>query len=248
MLILCGMGGYSSFAATVLNPGATSGLKYWWDFTTNTAPIDYTSGSPVVGAPWGEDFGNNAAGVGQISSGHTPWKASPGIDAGSFTVSFDIRNLQAADWKNVFAMNTNGSSQDNNFLCLQTTDSGLSLYATGFGGGASGTNYINLSNLRGDSSWNTVTITSDGLTVSLYVNGILAGNMAYQTSGSVTGMQFGKSFGGGRDITGADMDNVGIWDRALSADEVKLLTVPEPGAAALGLMAFTPLLMRRRRR
>lgn len=100
--------------------------------------------------------------------------------------------------------------------------------------------------------WMTFTITCDGNTLSLYQNGLLVGSREYLVGNvDITGIQFGQSFGGGRGITSADIDNVGLWDKALTADEIKLLnglTVPEPATATLGLLGLSALFLRRRRK
>lgn len=242
----------ASFAATTMVDSLHSGLKYWWDFQSNANPVDYSSGSPVQGGAWGENFGWSAGQEhGTLSSTAHPYKANPGLKANSFTLSFDIKNLAAGAWKNIVSINTNGGLGDSNSLSLQTTTTtgDVSLFGSNFG--TTGNTAID-GQTAISTDWMTFTITCDGNTLSLYQNGLLVGSREYLVGNvDITGIQFGQSFGGGRGITSADIDNVGLWDKALTADEIKLLnglTVPEPATATLGLLGLSALFLRRRRK
>ncbi|MEG2586060.1 MAG: hypothetical protein RSB24_07235, partial [Akkermansia sp.] len=90
--ILLSLASGCAFAATTMTDDLHPGLKYWWDFQKNTKPIDYTSGTSTEGSAWGSDFGfSSGTGYGTLGSGHTPYNVNTGLQAKSFTLSFDIK-------------------------------------------------------------------------------------------------------------------------------------------------------------
>ncbi|MEG0587511.1 MAG: hypothetical protein RR506_06340, partial [Akkermansia sp.] len=161
--ILLSLASGCAFAATTMTDDLHPGLKYWWDFQTDTKPIDYTIAGAVSGPVWKEDFGfSSGNGYGTLGSGHTPYKANTeedklGLKANSFTLSFDIKDLSASDWKDLFSINTDGGTHENNKLCLQKgTGNNLLLYPTNFGGDAIAGE---ISCSYTPSAWTTFTIT-----------------------------------------------------------------------------------------
>ncbi|MEG1507548.1 MAG: LamG-like jellyroll fold domain-containing protein [Akkermansia sp.] len=238
-----------AFAATTMTDDLHTGLKYWWDFQQDTKPIDYTSGSPVTGSAWGEDFAlSSGTGYGTIGGSNNPYKANPGLKANSFTLSFDIKDLSINTWRDLVSIHTDNGTGDSKKLCLEATaNNTLGLLPTDFGGTA----------ITGDilcnytpSAWTTLTITCTGSLLSLYKDGLLMGNINCNIGDeAITGIQFGKNFGGGRPINSAKIDNVGLWNTALTADQVKSLNglVPEPTTVSLSLVGLAALMLRRRR-
>ncbi|MEG1937475.1 MAG: LamG-like jellyroll fold domain-containing protein [Akkermansia sp.] len=247
--ILLSLASGCAFAATTMTDDLHPGLKYWWDFQQDTKPIDYTSGSPVTGSAWGEDFAlSSGTGYGTLGGSNHPYKANPGLKANSFTLSFDIKDLSTADWKDLFSIHTDGGTGDTNKLCLEKASGNtLSLFPGNFGG----TDITgNISCSYTPSDWTTFTITCTGSLLSLYKDGLLVGNINCTIGDeAITGIQFGQDFGGGRPITSAKIDNVGLWNTALTADQVKSLNglVPEPTTVSLSLVGLAALMLRRRR-
>lgn len=119
--------------------------------------------------------------------------------------------------------------------------------------------------------WSTITIVSnspkvggDGCNLQLYINGELQGtiDMSQATNWggeAIGGIQFGQEWGGGNavdpdgsihnPIASAQLDNILIYDKALTAEQVRnLVLVPEPATATLSLLALAGLLARRRRK
>ncbi|MEG1938487.1 MAG: LamG-like jellyroll fold domain-containing protein, partial [Akkermansia sp.] len=180
--------------------------------------------------------------------------------ANSFTLSFDIKNLVSDVDKDVFALYTNNGNLDNNKLCLHTgAGDSLSLNSNGFGNAnITGSISAGSGSFPAADQWTTFTITSDGTTITLYKDGVSMGTLAC-TIGSdikITGIQFGKAFGADdtpekqpdtHNINSADVDNIGIWQKALTAEEVQSLTIPEPTTASLCLFGLATLILRRRK-
>lgn len=92
------------------------------------------------------------------------------------------------------------------------------------------------------SDWVHIAVTyaggGQGSDVSFFVNGALVGTTVNVEDLSATDVTNNTApFNlGGRDDTGSfigAMDNVGVWDRVLSASEVEALAIPEPASVVL---------------
>ncbi|MEG0427152.1 MAG: LamG-like jellyroll fold domain-containing protein, partial [Akkermansia sp.] len=225
--------------------------------------------------PTGQNYGQIVATT--PNSPHVPWTKDATTETGtstvdvlasSFTLSFDIKNLNSGEGKDIFSLYTNNGSVDNNKLCLHTgtgaDKDSLSLNSSGFGSTNITTDPNTGSISAGSGSfpaadqWTTFTITSDGTTITLYKDGVSMGELACTIGADtkITGIQFGKAFGADdkpddqedtHNINTADVDNIGIWQRPLTADEVKSLTIPEPTTASLCLFGLATLILRRRK-
>lgn len=104
----------------------------------------------------------------------------------------------------------------------------------------------------GNANNETLTVIQDAATstISFYLNGSLVSSVDNWNCAAMTGAQFGATFGGGNKIGDVNIDNLAIWDRALTSAEVATLTgasVPEPYTATLSLLALGALALRRRR-
>lgn len=179
----------------------------------------------------------------------------------SFTISFDLLSLTANSWQSLLSIySDNGTSEWDHAMSIRHNDNsgemelstldGGSDYVTGFGGTHEehkiGTGITGNSGTVGK----TVTFVSDGenRTLTLYIDGVQQGEaVTGWDSGVPTGIQFGGTLGGGNGIGAAAIDNLNIWDRALTASEVTSL-IPEPTTATLSLLALAGLVARRRRK
>lgn len=217
---------------------------YSWEWTAEGAQIT----APNWNGSFNYTSGNDYATFG--SSSGTPYNSNITGIQGSFTVSFDLKNLSSTSngWKDIFSLYTNGTvSGESNSMVLEFTNNGeLYLYNKGFGGQTGGNINTGLTwtDLQQD-SWTNLSIVSDlsSQTASVYVNGALAGTITEwnPSSPALTGSQFGASFGNTRPMNGTmDINNVKFYDGVV-------LPVPEAATASLGLLGLAALMMRRRR-
>lgn len=178
----------------------------------------------------------------------------------AFTFSLKLVDFNANNWTDALSLYTNGTtSGTNNSLQLQKNASGeMMIYTEKFTGSnvaddASNINLGKVDNLEGKQ----ITLTFSGNTLTAYVDGVANSDTVTFTyddgvtpSTALTGFQFGAAFGGGRVSNSVTVDNIAVWNRALSAAEVASLplTVPEPTTATLSLLALAGLAARRRRK
>lgn len=191
---------------------------YSWEWTTE--------GTQITAPGWNGSFnyttGNDYATFGSGSGGGTPYNSGIAGISGSFTVSFDLKNLSSTNnaWKDVFSLYSNGTvSGESNSMVLEFNASGeLYFYNKGFGGQSGGNINTGLTwtDLQQD-NWNNLSIVSDlsSQTLSVYVNGALAGTITgwNPSSPALTGSQFGSSFGNTRPMNGTiDVNNIKFYD------------------------------------
>ncbi len=227
---------------------------YSWEWTTEGATISAEGWHNSFTYVEGEDHAS-------FSSSSSPWITSMPAMTGSFTVSFDVKNLSAANrnWNSIICLYSNGATSGNaNSLQLQFDTSGnLHLYnkvggEAGFGGSTNSGIDIGLTSadLQKD-EWTSFSIVSDltAQTLSVYVNGTSVGTVENwnPTSPALTGAQFGTAFGsGGHSLNGTiDINNIKFYNEAVypASDNV-----PEPTTATLSLLALAGLAARRRRK
>ena len=109
---------------------------YSWEWTAEGAQIT----APNWNGSFNYTSGNDYATFG--SSSGTPYNSNITGIQGSFTVSFDLKNLSSTSngWKDIFSLYTNGTvSGESNSMVLEFTNNGeLYLYNKGFGGQTGG--------------------------------------------------------------------------------------------------------------
>lgn len=278
--LLLSLASSCAFATTSLPDTLHTELKYWWDFEKNGDPVDYsTTPSTDKPATWNAPFGweaptANETGYGKLGNttkdpngvphdgnSQYPWLGageSLNLKVDQFTISFDIKDLSSDIDGSIFSIYTDDPSITNNTLSLKKTEGDNTKLTLGFGGGSQGgnitTNYV-------PTAWTNFTITCTSNQITFYKDGQIINTIAAEVgSKAITGIQFGKDWGASTSntqnfIDSAKLDNIGIWNKALSTDEVKELNglptnsaVPEPTTATLSLLGLASLLMRRRRR
>ncbi len=237
-------------AVTGLAQAASPAPVYSWEWTAEGAQVT---------APGWTSFqyaaGNDYATFGTVGRPYNT--AITGI-SGSFTVSFDVKNLTDTTnaWKDILSLYTNNTIAGNdNSLVLEFNGTGnICLYAKGFGGIAGGNivTDLNWSDLSGANAdvWHNLSLVSDmdNQQLSLYVDGSLAGSIdGWNPSSQLTGAQFGSSFGDPtnletRPMNGTlDVNNIKFYNDAVRP-------IPEPATTSFGLLGAFALLARRRRK
>ena len=232
-----------------------------WDFSDGTNELSKGSIS--------ENFSLNEDKTAAVitTNGNHPWTTSlsNSVSNGNFTLSFDIYSFEANNWQSLVALYSgsagNAAGDDR---CIQigvTTAGQLSVFnkvggATGFANintdGNLGTGLF--SSYTGSATLTLVSDMTDTKTLTLYIDGQQVGQhtnwvAAEGDSPALKGLQFGALFGSeSRKFPEAEIGNITLWNKALSASEVKGLIVPEPATATLSLLALAGLAARRRRK
>ena len=211
-------------------------------------------------------------GVGVAGGSHTDsrvWTTNTGGKfTNAFTFSFKLVDFDSANWNDALSMYSNGTTNGtNNSIQLQQNGSGeLMVYTDKFTGSnvadnASNINLGSVASLKGKVLTLVFDATGTSNTLTAYVDGVANSDIITFTyaegvtaSTALTGFQFGAAFGGSRASDSVTLDDIAVWNRALSAAEVASLpltvapAVPEPTTATLSLLALAGLAARRRRK
>lgn len=189
----------------------------------------------------------------------------------AFTFSMKLVDFDADAWLDALSLYTNGTTHGtNNSIQLQKNSSGeLMVYTEQFTGSnvvedASNINLGSIDSLKGKVLTLVFDATGSSNTLTAYVDGTVFTDIVTFTyaddvtaSTALTGFQFGTAFGGQRTSKSVTVDDIALWNRALTAEEVATLpmvaagsndAIPEPATATLSLLALCGLVARRRRR
>lgn len=239
--------GSVSMGATIADIDTTeTALKAYWNFDT--------SSDPVLGSGWSELPVWNAEGYGVSTANNKhPYTKGAGLKANTgFTVSFDINDAQNGT---LLSMTTGGMDQAWRSLSITLNNNVVSAQ---FHGNTSTAVTETLTATQLADEWTTLTLVgstptgTNTVVLDFYVNGDYIGtsstaNAANFVGETIKNMQFGY-FGTSSKSAPTNIDNILIYNKALTADEVKALIVPEPTTATLSLLALAGLVARRRRR
>ena len=189
----------------------------------------------------------------------------------AFTFSMKLVDFDASDWQDALSLYTNGTvSGTNNSIQLQKNGNGeLMVYTDKFtgsnvAGDDSNINLGSIDSLKGQVLTLVFDATGSSNTLTAYVGGTAITDTVTFTyaegataSTALTGFQFGAAFGNNRVSKSVTVDDIAVWNRALTAEEVATLplkaagsddAVPEPATTTLSLLALCGLAARRRRR
>tara|TARA_R110002049_G_scaffold72490_1_gene186997 strand:+ start:109696 stop:110442 length:747 start_codon:yes stop_codon:yes gene_type:complete len=113
---------------------------------------------------------------------------------------------------------------------------------------------VNSTTVVTDNVFHHVAAVLDGTSMSIYVDGELEGSGIYSLapSPSLRDLRIGSTWGGNpslaqREVSGL-VDDVRVYDHALSLSEIRALAVPEPSSFAILCATGTAGFLRRRRR
>ena len=139
----------------------------------------------------------------------------------SFTLSAWINPMRTGNtWQQIFRSVTASATNDTLFL---NNDGRLSWRGT-VGGGWAGGMCETASDVVPADQWTQFAVTGDGTNFRIYVNGVLSQESAFQTTdGANTTYYIGGDPGTAGESYSGMIDEVLIYDRALSADEVSEL-------------------------
>lgn len=200
----------------------------------------------------------------------------------SFTISFDITNINVSSTESTiasFSGSHNANGWDDGKMLVRMSDSGSltltnshgtsnnswSMYFDGSTyGNATVSSYSCDLGLTAEESLTTTTTytfvsNAADKTFTIYKNGSQIDQWTnWNPDTGLNGIQLGGRWGGGTKLTGdetVDFDNVTIWNKALTAEQVSSIiiptetdSIPEPATAALSLLALAGLAARRRRK
>jgi hypothetical protein len=159
---------------------------------------------------------------------------------GDYTISAWVNPASNASWQRVFDIGS--SSNASMFL---TTNDGAELRYAITTSGAGGEQRLNSTNPKTLplNQWSLVTVTVAGTTGTLYVNGqVVATNTAMTIHPSAFGQStrnyIGKSQYSGDPALNGTVDDLNVYNRALSADEVAALAGGQAGAGNVVHYAF----------
>ena len=221
---------------------ADSNLISYFNFDTGAADTKNT-------ISWSESFTWNQAGqYGTAAPKNSPYKDSMMANT-AFTISFDLNNFTSGT---LLTLTTSKPSDLWRTVRLFTNDSNQ--LALTFGGTTKATT------ITSDTlDWTTITLVgttstsnSNTLSLELYANGVSQTTLSVSNANTWANdrnikFQFGHYAASANSST-FDVDNVLIYNKALSAVEINAITVPEPTTATLSLLALAGLATRRRRK
>ena len=263
LMALAGVASAGSVGYNSMTEAQKEGVVLTWDFSDGLA-------TPDVGTVTGTFTLNDekTAAVYATGAGHPYVNGlASQFASGDFTLSFDIYSYTADNWQSfitLYSLKNGPHDADNYSLQIGVTDKNgkgeLSVFnkvanQSGFAGinGTSGNIGTGLtSGFDGEATVTLVSDMSNTQTLSLYVDGKYIGQHTgwYATDGqAINQIKFGATgtdSKSGREFPNAEFGNMTIWNKALTATEVKAL-IPEPTTATLSLLALASLAARRRR-
>ncbi len=234
------------------------------------AAFNFSAGSETLGNLKVNTVFSVDNGVATLGSGkNTPWQKGAltiGTNTNKdWTISFDLTSLGSNDsWDNLLAIYSSTDqgqgyktsmtfSMDNNNQFRITSSNGGE---TTFGNNSAitlNTGIYDADKTGSDVTYatgQTITLVQNGAnkTLTLFIDGEQVAQSSNWTAASIVGMQFGSGFAGRDALNNATIDNLAIWNKALTSKEVKSLIIPEPTTATLSLLALAGLAARRRRK
>ena len=240
---------YDTYKSVTLASPYLTDLYTVWDFDQ----VSGTQASKVGGDMGGYsntpviayESGNESDGYGVVNSDKGRLYKS-GMSLGNFTISVDVNTMTAGH------LLTLKDSSDKYIYLTSSSTAPLTLTYDDVTGSV--VSAVKPTSSDETLNWTTITLTRSSDILTLYVNGVSQGTLKGSDT-SIAALQLGNRYEGGTPAAPIDatVDNLTIWDRALTTEEVQgfivpTQSVPEPTTATLSLLALAGLAARRRRK
>ncbi|MBP7276043.1 MAG: LamG domain-containing protein [Kiritimatiellae bacterium] len=223
----------------------------------NSGDLGANSGSASI--PWGnfsnvtQTTGLFGAGAGSFVAGTseawTPNFGAANANLNNFSLSMHVKQFNATNWRDYISI---GTGNDVVFV-FEDNGTGVSLYNIGNVGGSTAPDLGNLeysATQIDDGEWHHLGLVVTGGNTTLYVDGASQGSATYNGSGTISAFQLASRFGDGVRAITAELDDVGVWNEALTADQMAYFSanaIPEPATFSIVLATLGAALIRRRR-
>ena len=235
---------YHDYANVTPESSYLTDLYTVWDFDgtagNNASKVGGSNGGYNDTPKIAYETGNTTDGYGVVNETAGRLYKS-GMELRDFTISVDVNTMTVG---HLLTLQDSSSK----FIYLTSSDTTpLTLTYDGIEGSVESN--VNPTSESATLDWTTITLTRSSDVLTLYVNGVSQGTLT-GGSASISALQLGNRYGGGDPVApiNATIDNLTVWNRALTSDEVKGLIIPEPTTATLSLLALTGLAARRRRK
>jgi len=224
----------------------TSGLVNYWKFDETSGTTAYDAHGSNDGTITGGVSINQTGKLGKSfyfdgSDDYVTLSSIPHTGTGDFSIFAWVKTTDSGSRRTIINYGTTGiSSNEELYLYKEDTNGKLKFDLRNFGGPTSSV-AIN------DGNWKHVGVVNNGGTIQLYVNGVASGPSQSMSPNIKTGSQqigCDTDAGGPENLWLGNIDEVGIWNRALTADEVSNLYnngdgLPYPFTGTGGVTYYT---------
>lgn len=240
--------------SSLMTLSGSASLVYYWNFDNNN--LNYTgTGTGAVTSQAAGTFVASQAGGGQAlslngldstSGSHFDIAAVSGLNYSAITVSFWALTPTATSGANFDDWFSVGDAT--NSIAGEISNPNPAIFPIGTVTGS--TSLSPTTTVAGDGQWHLITWVASQAnnTNTLYVDGNVAATSTWSASGTIASLRIGGRIGTDVRNIQATIDEVRVYDQALTQAEVQALPVPEPSSLGLVLIGAGPLLLRRRRK
>ena len=189
----------------------TNSLVAWYPFNGNANDLSGNGNNLVINGPTLiKDRFNNCNNAFHFSAGQNLFKSTPNTNGINFTWSLWMKKINADSRSHAIQESTNNSTTGGGFTC---EDNLPQFICQGIA-----VNVTNSNTSIALNSWTHFVITKSGSTFSIYINGVLSssGSSSYNAYNASTWFKLG----GGINTAESLMDDVAMWNRVLTQNEI----------------------------